>query len=112
MELLAWQHNAVANAVVLLGGDWYHPAVGRLFHTSNLYNAQPEHIERCESSVRAVWDCVVTERMPPTIASVAAVLPVIALPELVTEYVFGSAVSFILHDVPLGPFRRIVEGSR
>jgi hypothetical protein len=93
LESLAWQHNVVAEAVVLLGGNWHHPAVNNLSWRLESYTVQiPRHAKTCESAVRAVWNCVVTERVPPVIASVATVLPIVALPELVAEYVFGTAV--------------------
>jgi hypothetical protein len=106
MELLAWRHNTVAEAAFLLGDDGHHPVVDDLSFALHAYTSPSESsTELRESAVRAVWNCVVTERVPQVTRSVATVLPVVALPELVAEYVIGSS-------APSEPFRRIAEGSR
>jgi hypothetical protein len=79
----AWLQQGVAldDAAILLG-DPEHPLLTSMLKAD----------QHASNYARLVWPYAMQHRLPVVVDECARVLPVIALPELVAEYVFGEAV--------------------
>jgi hypothetical protein len=90
-RLWLWEVGMAEEAAVLLGNPW--DSLLRLISTnSQITTRSGEAHAMAEFHARAVWPRAMQERLPALVGECARVLPVIALPELISEYVFGAAV--------------------